>query len=112
MSLKRYLLLLAAALSGTAPLFAQATMFRGGADHRGVSDSAAGGFGGVRWRVATDGPVRSSPVVAGGTVYVGWRRRYGGGPGTGFVRVPAVTTGTGSLVNPLVLQLAAELRPR
>jgi outer membrane protein assembly factor BamB len=47
-------------------------MFRGNAQHTGVYDSSAiGEFGGLRWRVQTGGPVRSSPVVSAGVVYVG-----------------------------------------
>jgi outer membrane protein assembly factor BamB len=47
-------------------------MFRGNAQHTGVFDSSATGeFGGLKWRVQTGGPVRSSPVVAAGLVYVG-----------------------------------------
>lgn len=47
-------------------------MFRGGPSHPGVARGAAGvRYGGVRWRVATEGPVRSTPAIAGGTVYVG-----------------------------------------
>jgi outer membrane protein assembly factor BamB len=50
----------------------QAPMFRGNPSHTGVYDSSATGeFGGLRWRFATGGPVRSSPAVAGGVVYVG-----------------------------------------
>jgi outer membrane protein assembly factor BamB len=47
-------------------------MFRGGPAHAGVYGAAgAPELGGVRWRVATEGPVRSSPAVAGGRVYFG-----------------------------------------
>jgi outer membrane protein assembly factor BamB len=47
-------------------------MFRGGSTHAGVAAGPAGSvYGGLLWRVRTDGPVRSSPVVAGGVVYVG-----------------------------------------
>ncbi|HYO45084.1 MAG TPA: PQQ-binding-like beta-propeller repeat protein [Gemmatimonadota bacterium] len=48
------------------------TMFRGGSDHLGVSAGPAGAaYGGLLWRVRTGGPVRSSPVVAGGVLFVG-----------------------------------------
>jgi len=51
---------------------AQEAMFRGNAAHTGVYDASAGGqFGGVRWRVQTGGPVRSSPTIADGVVFIG-----------------------------------------
>lgn len=51
---------------------APAVMFRGDARHTGVYPaSPATNFAGVRWRVATDGPVRSSPAVTAGTVFIG-----------------------------------------
>ena len=47
-------------------------MFRGGAAHPGAFDGVAvPRFGGLQWRVQTGGPVRSSPVVAAGVVFVG-----------------------------------------
>ena len=47
-------------------------MFRGDAQHSGVFRTRGlEELGGIRWRYATDGPVRSSPAVAEGTVYVG-----------------------------------------
>ena len=47
-------------------------MFRGGPAHAGVADEPAGtAYGGLLWMARTGGPVRSSPVVAGGMVYVG-----------------------------------------
>lgn len=46
--------------------------FRGGGAHEAVYCSdAVRKLAGVRWRFATEGPVRSSPVVADGVVYVG-----------------------------------------
>ena len=46
--------------------------FRAGSAHTGVYPGpAVNAYGGLRWRVQTDGPVRSSPVAAEGTVYVG-----------------------------------------
>ena len=46
-------------------------MFRGGALHSGAYPAAKGSYGGIAWRWQTGGPVRSSPVVMQGTVYVG-----------------------------------------
>lgn len=46
-------------------------MFRGGALHLGAYPAAKGSYAGIAWRVQTGGPVRSSPVVVGNTVYVG-----------------------------------------
>ena len=47
-------------------------MFRGDARHSGVAPGAAGpALAGVRWKFATRGPVRGSPVVAGDLVLVG-----------------------------------------
>lgn len=46
-------------------------MFRGGPAHTGVYPATTGSYGGVAWRAETRGPVRSSPVVSGGVVYVG-----------------------------------------
>ncbi len=46
-------------------------MFHGGPTHTGVYPATAGSYGGVAWRTETGGPVRSSPVVTGGVVYVG-----------------------------------------
>jgi len=49
-----------------------AVMFRGDPQHTGTFQTrGVEELGGVRWRFQTDGPVRSSPVVADGTVYVG-----------------------------------------
>ncbi|HKG91199.1 MAG TPA: PQQ-binding-like beta-propeller repeat protein [Gemmatimonadaceae bacterium] len=82
-------------------------MFRGGATHAGVYRTAGvPAFGGLQWRVQTGGPVRSSPTVAGGVLYVGsgdgfvyaidavsgavkWRREMGGA----VASTPAVAGG-------------------
>jgi len=49
-----------------------AVMFRENAAHTGVYETAGvPELGGVLWRFETMGPVRSSPVIAGGTLYVG-----------------------------------------
>src|SRR5262249_43042892 len=46
--------------------------FRGGPEHRGVYETnGPEAQPAIRWRLATEGPIRSSPVVAGATVYVG-----------------------------------------
>lgn len=50
---------------------AQAAMFRGTPDHRGVYASAAPSLAGVVWKFRTDGRVLSSPAVQGAPVYVG-----------------------------------------
>jgi outer membrane protein assembly factor BamB len=53
-------------------LHGQAAMFRGGPERNGSYDApGVPAFGGLQWRVQTGGPVRSSPVVAGGVVYIG-----------------------------------------
>ena len=57
-------------LAGASALPAQ-SMYRGDPAHTGVYPAVSGNFGGLRWRVRTEGPVRSSPAVANGTVYVG-----------------------------------------
>ena len=56
--------------SGEAPC--AGPQFRGGGAHEAVycSDPIRH-LGGVRWRFATEGPVRSSPVVSEGVVFVG-----------------------------------------
>ena len=47
-------------------------MFRGGPSHLGTASGTAGAaYGGLAWLVRTGGPVRSSPIVADGVVYVG-----------------------------------------
>ena len=51
---------------------AQVTMFRGGPAHTGeYRTRGVAAFGGLQWRVQTNGPVRSSPVVAGSSIYIG-----------------------------------------
>ena len=70
--------LLAAALAGGIGIAAlsasqeAATMFRGDAAHSGVYRSAAlEHFGGLQWRVQTEGMVQSSAALDGGTLYLG-----------------------------------------
>ena len=47
-------------------------MFRGDARHSGVfGGSGIDQLGGVQWQYHTDGPVRSSPTILGGWLYVG-----------------------------------------
>lgn len=47
-------------------------MYRGGPSHPGVhAASGAPQLGGMRWLVRTQGPVRSTPAVAGGRIYFG-----------------------------------------
>jgi len=47
-------------------------MFRGGLARTGVYDTAGvAELGGVKWKVNLGGPVRSSPVVVDGVVYIG-----------------------------------------
>lgn len=61
--------LLLPAGAGSQPVPAQ---FRGGPTHTGVTESlGVERLGGLAWRFRTGGPVRSSPTVAGGVVYVG-----------------------------------------
>ena len=69
------------------PAAATTAMFRGGPAHLGVYHTAGvPAFGGLQWRVQTGGPVRSSPTIAGGVVYIG--------SGDGFVyAIDAVTGG-------------------
>src|SRR5215475_6708475 len=46
--------------------------FRGGGAHVATYCSApVRSLAGLRWKFATDGPVRSSPVISGGVVFVG-----------------------------------------
>lgn len=54
-------------------LLAQSTsQFRGDAAHSGsYASSGPATFGGLQWRVQTDGPVRGSPTISGGTLFVG-----------------------------------------
>jgi outer membrane protein assembly factor BamB len=70
--LNRRALLLVAGITAAGPPAAAQVQFRGNPRHTGVFDSTAiGDFGGLLWRVQTDGPVRSSPTVVDGVVYVG-----------------------------------------
>lgn len=63
------ILVLCAGLSATEP-----RMFRGGPEHRGVYPAVhAPGLREVVWTYQTGGRVLSSPVVAGGVLYVGSR---------------------------------------
>jgi eukaryotic-like serine/threonine-protein kinase len=50
---------------------ADATMFRADAAHLGIYDSPAPKLNAVKWRFQTKGRIFSSPVVDGGTVFVG-----------------------------------------
>jgi len=64
--------LLITAIATLAPIAASAqSMFRGGAEHLGVYQSAAPSLGTVAWKFKTEGRVVSSPVVAGDAVYFG-----------------------------------------
>ena len=57
---------------GAAEPAIEAAMFRGGPSHPGVyAASGAPELGGLRWQVRTQGPVRSTPAVAGGRIYFG-----------------------------------------
>jgi outer membrane protein assembly factor BamB len=57
---------------GGSPVFAQEAMFRGNAEHTGVySGSAVTQPPEVKWKFHTGGQVFSSPVLSGGTLYVG-----------------------------------------
>jgi len=50
----------------------ESPMFRRDPGHTGAYASGGGpALGGVRWRIQTDGPIRSTPAVAGGHVYFG-----------------------------------------
>ena len=65
-------LTIAAAYLFVAPVRAQVAMFRGGPNHTGeYRTRGVPAFGGLQWRVQTKGPVRSSPVIAGSTIYIG-----------------------------------------
>jgi outer membrane protein assembly factor BamB len=62
----------ASCLLGDSPSDSSPAMYRGNPEHTGVYRSGgAPDFGGIRWRFQTDGPIRSSPAVAGGRVYFG-----------------------------------------
>jgi outer membrane protein assembly factor BamB len=61
-----------AVLLSAAAFASDAAMFRGNPEHTGVYNSPAiATLGGVKWKFKTGGQVISSPVVVGGTVYVG-----------------------------------------
>ncbi len=65
-------LTIAALCALAVPIEAQVTMFRGGPSHAGeYRTRGVSAFGGLQWRVQTGGPVRSSPVIAGVTIYIG-----------------------------------------
>lgn len=66
-------LLCSIALSVSLPVFASdVSMFRGDPQHSGVYDSAAvEKFSRVKWKFHTSGQVISSPLMSGGTVFVG-----------------------------------------
>jgi outer membrane protein assembly factor BamB len=55
----------------TSGVRAQSSMFRGGPEHHGVYASAPPSLQTVVWKFQTAGRVISTPVVAGGVVYVG-----------------------------------------
>lgn len=49
-----------------------AAMFRGNAAHTGVYPGPSPqGYGGLLWRATTDGPIRSTPAVADGRLFIG-----------------------------------------
>ncbi|HYU31385.1 MAG TPA: PQQ-binding-like beta-propeller repeat protein [Thermoanaerobaculia bacterium] len=59
------------ALEGDLPA-SDSPMFRGGPTHPGVyAATGAPQLGGIRWVVRTQGPIRSTPAVAGGRIYFG-----------------------------------------
>ncbi|HJW99142.1 MAG TPA: PQQ-binding-like beta-propeller repeat protein [Terriglobales bacterium] len=60
-------------LTLTSAVFSQDLgMFRGDPEHQGIySGAGAPSFSRVQWKFRTDGRVKSSPVVAGGTLYIG-----------------------------------------
>lgn len=59
-------------VSGATSTAAQTIMFRGGPAHRGEYDTrGVDQLGGVAWRVATHGSVRSTPAVTDAVVYIG-----------------------------------------
>lgn len=46
-------------------------MFRGGPSHTGVAEGPTGSrYGGILWRARTAGPIRSTPAIVDGIVYV------------------------------------------
>lgn len=63
---------LASAAAVQTPVSSKATMFRGGPAHSGrYPGRTLDGFGGLAWRLQTEGTVRSTPAILGSTVYVG-----------------------------------------
>ena len=82
------LLALAGCRAAESAQVAEVAVFRGDARHTGrFAGPGLPEFGGVRWRVQTEGPVRASPVVAGDLVIVG----------SGDGRVYAVDRATGDV---------------
>lgn len=86
-------------------------MYRGGLSHSGVyAASGAPELGGVLWLVRTQGPVRSTPAVAGGRIYFGssdgnvyavdleGRTIWTANTGAAVSASPAVTGGSGGRV--------------
>jgi eukaryotic-like serine/threonine-protein kinase len=66
------ILVLLAVLFAATNAYPQDTMFRGNAAHSGVYDGAGvPNLTGVKWQFHTRGPIVSSPVVAGDTLYIG-----------------------------------------
>ena len=63
--------LLAGLLTANVQTADDLAMFRGDTNHTGVYAGANPTLSGVVWKAATAGPVVSSPVVAGSSVYVG-----------------------------------------
>src|SRR5215472_8502209 len=63
---------LIAVLLAATSTYAQDAVFRGNVQHNGVYDAAGiPNFTGVKWQFHTRGPIVSSPVVAGDTLYIG-----------------------------------------
>lgn len=94
----RAAILVLATLAGRSQSEAQlpTVMFHGGLEHAGRYDSPAGpAFGGLVWRVATEGPVRSSPAVTAQLVLVGSADGflYAIDRGTGRIRWTAAADG-------------------
>jgi outer membrane protein assembly factor BamB len=72
MRFKSALLCLAVLFFSQPAFCADATMFRGNAQHSGVYDAAgAATLGSVKWKFHIGGQVISSPAVVGETIYVG-----------------------------------------
>ena len=50
----------------------QDAMFRGGAAHTGVyAGTGLPAYSGLQWRAQTGGPVRATPTISGGAIYIG-----------------------------------------